>query len=105
MLKQELSKRYGGYLQFTITTSLADVDAARDAVLNMCPGAQATYCLAGTQKFQLPTSDVTVATVFKKMDNVKDKVGVLDWAVSNSSLEDVFIDIAKKGQGNTIGGD
>ena len=35
----------------------------------------------------------------------KVQVGVLDWAVGNASLENVFIDIAKRGQGNKVGGD
>ena len=102
---QELSKRYGGYLSFTITTSLADVAAAKDSVLNMCPAARSTYSLAGTQKFELPTSDITIAQVFRRMEVIKVQVGVLDWAVANASLEDVFIDIAKRGQGNKVGGD
>ena len=53
----------------------------------------------------MPTKDVTLATVFNKMEQIKTQVAVQDWGVANASLEDVFIDIAKKGQGETLGSD
>lgn len=101
---QELSRRYGGYLTFTITTSAERVAAAKDAVMGMCPSARSTYCLAGTQKFEMPTGDITIAAVFNHMESIKAQIEVLDWAVANASLEDVFIDIAKKGQVDAANG-
>eukprot|EP00873_Tetraselmis_striata_P004626 jgi/Tetstr1/424890/TSEL_015385.t1 len=101
---KELSRRYGGYLTFTITTSAERVAAAKDAVMGMCPSARSTYCLAGTQKFEMPTGDITIAAVFNHMESIKAQIEVLDWAVANASLEDVFIDIAKKGQVDAANG-
>ncbi len=93
---QELTSTYGGYLVFTITTPLFQADAAAQAVKEMCPQSLPTYSLAGTQKFEMPSSSITISEVFTKMQAVKEKVEVLDWGVANASLEEVFIKVAKE---------
>jgi hypothetical protein len=91
---QELAARYGGYLVFTITTRPADNEKAKTAVMHMCPEATPTYQVAGTQKFEMPTAAISIADVFLGMQRVKDSVQILDWGVSNASLEDVFVRVA-----------
>jgi len=91
---KELAARYGGYLVFTITTRPADNDKAKTAVMHMCPEATPTYQVAGTQKFEMPTAAISIADVFLGMQRVKDSVQILDWGVSNASLEDVFVRVA-----------
>jgi len=93
---KELTTRYGGYLVFTITTVPSEAAAARDAVLEMCPSAIPTYSLAGTQKFEMPSSSISISDVFSGMDKVREAVDVLDWGVANASLEEVFIKVAKQ---------
>ena len=45
---------------FTVTTPVGpDVEQAAAYVRHLCPSARATYALAGTQKYELPTSEVS----------------------------------------------
>lgn len=66
----------------------------------MCPGARQTYALNGTQKYELPTSEVTLARVFDVMQQPHGELDVVDWGVANATLEEVFIKFCK-GTGNT----
>lgn len=86
--------RFGGYYVFTITTPPHEEQAASQLVRSMCPGARQTYALNGTQKYELPTSEVTLAKVFDTMQRAHD-INVVDWGVANATLEEVFIKFAK----------
>lgn len=57
---KELTARYGGYYVFTLTTPPSQEAAAHDLVLRMSPGARLTYALAGTRKYELPVTEVTL---------------------------------------------
>jgi hypothetical protein len=50
---------------FTITTPPAqqEVEAADRLVRQLSPGARKTYALGGTQKYELPTSEVSLSQV------------------------------------------
>ena len=74
----------------------SEAAAARDAVTEMCPSAIPTYSLAGTQKFEMPSSSISISDVFSGMEKVREAVNVLDWGVANASLEEVFIKVAKQ---------
>lgn len=70
-------------------------ELAAASIYNLCPTARPVYALGGTQKFELPTSDVSLQDVFSHMEDLKNnsKIDVLDWGVSNATLEEVFIKI------------
>lgn len=57
---------HGVQLQvFTITTlpQQSELDAADQLVRRLSPGARRTYALGGTQKYELPTSEVSLSQV------------------------------------------
>ena len=95
---KDLTARFGGYLSFTITTPAHQEALAAGVVKSMAPNARLVYALSGTQKYELPLSEVAVDGVFKKMEEVKlrNEVEVLDWGVSNATLEEVFIKITRE---------
>lgn len=93
---KELTARYGDYFVFTITTAPEDTKCVDEAVHQLCPTATRTYALAGTQRYELPCSDVTLHAVFDAVDDMKKSTTVLDWGVSNATLEEVFIKFAKE---------
>ena len=70
-------------------------EKAAASIYALCPTARPVYALGGTQKFELPTKDVTLQDVFSHMENLKNNstIDVLDWGVSNATLEEVFIKI------------
>lgn len=96
---KELTARYGDYYIFTITTDFeqSNADDITNFVRSMCPTARQTYALAGTHKYELPTTDVTLDTVFDYMHSQSARdLNILDWGISNATLEEVFIKFAKE---------
>lgn len=95
---QDLTSRYGGYLQFSLTTPSGQESKAADSIFSLCPTARPVYSLGGTQKFELPMADVDLESVFDHMSRVETtkEFTVLDWGVSNVTLEEVFIKIARE---------
>jgi len=95
---KDLTARFGGYLSFSITTPVQQEDVARRLVVErMAPGAKLVYSLGGTQKYELPLEEVSVDGVFREMERAKMEgvVEVLDWGVSNATLEECFINICR----------
>lgn len=94
---KDLTARFGGYLSFTVTTPAHQETAAEGVVRSMAPGARLVYSLGGTQKFELPLREIGVEGVFRRMEEVKlrKELDVMDWGVSNATLEEVFIKITK----------
>jgi len=80
---KELTSRYGGFLVLTLTTTALRVAEAEAFVRKMSPGAQRTSALGGTLKFDLPLTEVNLASVFAAVSERKAELGILDWGVSN----------------------
>lgn len=94
---KELTARYGGYLSFSLTTPLHQEATAAGIIKSMVPGAKLVYSLGGTQKYELPLEQITIDDVFRRMEEVKyrKELEILDWGVSNATLEEVFIKITR----------
>ncbi|RMZ55176.1 hypothetical protein APUTEX25_005454, partial [Auxenochlorella protothecoides] len=92
---KDLTTRFGGYYVFTIMTPAEEGESAHRLVLSMSPNARQTYSLAGTRKYELPVSDVTLAGVFEAMTTAAAHLTILDWGIANATLEEVFIKLAK----------
>ena len=82
----------------TVTTQAGvEEDKVKSLVHSMTPNAKLTYALAGTQKFELPTADVSLASIFETIGGAeKNGVSIRDWGISNATLEEVFIAFAKE---------
>lgn len=63
----------------------------REFVAGLSPNAVLTYELGGTLKYELPTSEVTLSSVFAAVNAAKQRLSILDWGVANATLEEVFI--------------
>ncbi|KAG6587528.1 ABC transporter A family member 7, partial [Cucurbita argyrosperma subsp. sororia] len=95
---KELKGRYGGSYVFTMTTSANhDVDV-EDMVKHLSPGASKIYHISGTQKFELPKHEVRIADVFQAVENAKSRFAVFAWGLADTTLEDVFIKVARGAQ-------
>ena len=83
---------------FTITVAPEPEQEARAQALvqQLAPGARLTYALAGTRKYELPCSQVSLSAVFAGVEAATaEGLRVLDWGVANATLEEVFIKFAK----------
>lgn len=93
---KELTSRYGEFLVLTIMTppDAESLQRAEAFVQGLAPSARRTYVVGGTQRFELPMSEVSLSHVFTAMENSKGRLQVLDWGVANATLEEVFIKFA-----------
>ncbi|KMZ69468.1 ABC transporter A family member [Zostera marina] len=93
---KQLRARYGGSYIFTMTTSGTEAEQqVENLVLHLSPNAQKIYQISGTQKFEIPKQDVKISDIFKSVEVAKKKFSIQAWGISDTTLEDVFIKVAK----------
>jgi hypothetical protein len=64
-------------------------------VHQLSPSANKIYHLSGTQKFELPKQEVKIAQVFQAVENAKSRLTIHAWGLVDTTLEDVFIKVAR----------
>ncbi|OMO98253.1 ABC transporter-like protein [Corchorus olitorius] len=99
---KELKARYGGSYIFTMTTSVNHEEEVENMVRHLSPSANKIYQISGTQKFELPKQEVRIADVFQAVENAKTKFTVFAWGLVDTTLEDVFIKVARGAQAFNI---
>lgn len=83
---------------FTMTTSHDNEEEVENLVKCLSPSANKIYQISGTQKFELPKEEVKIADVFQAVDNAKRRFTVYAWGLADTTLEDVFIKVARGAQ-------
>ncbi|XP_077440963.1 ATP-binding cassette, sub-family A (ABC1), member 7 [Vanacampus margaritifer] len=96
---QHLKNRFGdGY---TIILRLADSDFNSDTcpvnnyIKNTCPMIELKECHQNVQQYQLPVHACSLAQVFGVLANYEE-VGISDFSVSKTTLDQVFVNVAKE---------
>ncbi|XP_010915097.1 ABC transporter A family member 7-like isoform X2 [Elaeis guineensis] len=93
---KELKARFGGSRVLTIMTSPSEEEEEIEhLVLRLSPRANKIYHLSGTHKFELPKEDVRIADIFQLVKEAQRKFPVDAWELVDTTLEDVFIKVAK----------
>ncbi|XP_020205731.1 ABC transporter A family member 8 [Cajanus cajan] len=92
---KELKARYGGTYVFTMTTSMNHEKDVENLVQQLSPNANKIYHISGTQKFELPKDEVKIANVFQAVETAKRSFTVSAWGLADTTLEDVFIKVAR----------
>ncbi|KAM0864974.1 hypothetical protein ACQ4PT_043551 [Festuca glaucescens] len=92
---KELKERYGGAYIFTVTTSPEQESEVDQLVRHLSPSANKIYNLSGTQKFELSKQEVRIADVFRAVEVVKSRFSIHAWGLVDTTLEYVFIKVAK----------
>lgn len=95
---KELKGRYGGSYVFTMTTSSDHEQDVEIMVRHLSPQANKIYHISGTQKFELPKHEIRIADVFQAVENAKSRFTVFAWGLADTTLEDVFIKVARGAQ-------
>lgn len=96
---KELTARFGAYYVLTVSCEdAARCDKVAALVTSLASSARITYSLAGTIKFELPISQVSLAKVFEVMTARRNELGVRDWGIANTTLEEAFIKISQGAQ-------
>ncbi|KAG8475743.1 hypothetical protein CXB51_032538 [Gossypium anomalum] len=99
---KELKGRYGGSYIFTITTYSNNEEEVENMVQHLSPNANKIYRISGTQKFEMPKQEVRIADVFQAVENAKSRFTVFAWGLADTTLEDVFIKVARGAQAVNI---
>ncbi|KAF2927371.1 hypothetical protein DAI22_06g200400 [Oryza sativa Japonica Group] len=95
---KELIARYGGYYVLTMTTSPEFEQEVENLARKLSPNARKVYHLSGTQKYELPKQQVRIADVFMAVENFKRRTEVQAWGLADTTMEDVFVKVAKGAQ-------
>ncbi|CAA7031234.1 unnamed protein product [Microthlaspi erraticum] len=95
---KELKGRYGGSYVLTMTTSSENEKNVEKLIQDVSPNAKKIYHIAGTQKFELPKEEVRISEVFQAVEKAKSNFTVFAWGLADTTLEDVFIKVARTGQ-------
>ncbi|CAN6207394.1 unnamed protein product [Urochloa humidicola] len=95
---KELIARYGGYYVLTMTTLPEFEQEVENLVRKLSPSARKVYNLSGTQKYELPKQEVRIADVFMAVESFKKRVEVQAWGLADTTMEDVFVKVAKEAQ-------
>ncbi|KAL3640607.1 Phospholipid-transporting ATPase abca7 [Castilleja foliolosa] len=98
---KELKARYGGSYVFTMTTSANHEEEVENLVQNLSSNATKIYQISGTQKFELPKQEIRISDVFQAVENAKSRFTVQAWGLADTTLEDVFIKVARGAQAFT----
>jgi len=91
----DLKKRFGeGYkLSVQVARGMSD-QPAHEFIKKLIPEAILLNELAGTRNYEVSKEHVTLEAVFKAMEENKDKLNITDWAITNTTLEEVFLKIS-----------
>ena len=81
-----------------MTTSLDHEKDVENLVQQLSPSANKVYHISGTQKFELPKDEVRIANVFRAVETAKRNFTVSAWGLADTTLEDVFIKVAREAQ-------
>nr|CAB3482864.1 unnamed protein product [Digitaria exilis] len=99
---KELKARYGGTYVLTMTTSSENEQEVEQLVHRLSPNASRIYHISGTQKFELPKQELRIADVFHAVESAKSRFSIYAWGLVDTTLEDVFIKVAKGAQAFSV---
>jgi len=93
---QYLKSKYGKGYRLSITTSPEREQNVRDFVREILPDAVLLNSLAGTQNFEIPRNNVRLSELFEIIERESKTLNILDWGISNTTLEEVFLHIVER---------
>eukprot|EP01112_Ceratiomyxa_fruticulosa_P002105 TRINITY_DN1223_c0_g1_i2.p1 TRINITY_DN1223_c0_g1~~TRINITY_DN1223_c0_g1_i2.p1 ORF type:complete len:847 (-),score=170.51 TRINITY_DN1223_c0_g1_i2:138-2678(-) len=101
----ELKNRYGAGYSLTITgnapvssssSSLQpESDAINEFIQELIPGSILVNSLAGTRSFAVPRAAVKLSVLFRRIEESKIQLGITDWGITLSNLEEVLLQTCK----------
>jgi hypothetical protein len=86
----------------TITSPSNQDEEIEKMVRQLFPRMKKTYHISGTQKFEMPKKGVKISSVFDLMERAKKKWDITAWALADTTLEDVFIKVARQANASVI---
>lgn len=94
-----LKNNYG--LGYTLSINMGRMyeQSAKDFISRSFPHAKLVFEFAQTATYQIPREHLSIPTLFRTMPRKDDEdaavIGIIDWGVSQTTLEDVFLALTK----------
>lgn len=92
---QHLKSRFGRGYTLILKTE-GDVNAVQTFVMSTFPGAQMLEAHLGTLHFQVYDDNMNWSRIFGTLEESKERLKITDYSVSQTPLEQVFINFAKE---------
>jgi len=93
---QHLKNKYGSGYRLAIKAAIRQTDQISEFVTNLYPSAKFLNEMAGTINFEIPQKDVQLVQIFQSIESHKATLGINDYSVSQTSLEQVFLRFAQE---------
>jgi ABC-type multidrug transport system ATPase subunit len=92
-----LKSRFGGgyhlYLNAVRYSTKAELKTLKQFIQLHLPQAHLASEFNGSLTYQVPKSSCKISWIFQLLEDSKEELGVADWGISQSSLEDVFMQV------------
>lgn len=88
---QHLKSRYGQGYMMEINCRETSLRKVQHFIEKTYPGCTLDELHAGRMKYRLPIQGVTLSNVFMTMEANKSKMQIVDYSISQCSLESIFI--------------
>lgn len=92
---EELKLRLGMGHHLNVSLPENKIGELHDAILEVSEDAKIDTQLAGNVEYVLPKS-VPLSSIFSFVESHRGALRIKDWAISQSTLEDVFLSVTKK---------
>jgi ABC-type multidrug transport system ATPase subunit len=93
-----LKNKYGNGYKIEIRFVKEALETANTFVMNIIPKATVLSTTKDTRVYQVLKTDVVLSEVFRAMQDRNDSIGILDYGVRQTSLEEVFLKIARESE-------
>jgi len=90
----DLKARYGKGFKLTLTTPPEKLDGLMELIRETIPDAEPiNEPLAGTVSYAVAKESISIGRLFAFVEKNKKKFKILDWGISNTTLEEIFLRI------------
>jgi len=90
-----LKNKYGQGFTIKFNISGYKEDTAQSLISSILPTATLIEAIGGSLTYQVARKDLIVSKLFATMMLTSENSGILDWGISQTTLEDVFLNIVK----------
>ncbi|PRP80817.1 ABC transporter A family member 2 isoform 2 [Planoprotostelium fungivorum] len=90
-----LKGRYGEGFKLSFQVKRGEDDLVADGFIRqMIPQVILINELAGTRNYEVPRTAIQLSEIFSQMESNKERLNITDWAITNTTLEEVFLKIS-----------
>ncbi|EGG14460.1 hypothetical protein DFA_12232 [Cavenderia fasciculata] len=89
----ELISRFGKGYKVSLTIQGGREEDTQKFVRELLPSATLLNSLAGTYNYEVPSNSIDLASLFRQFEDNRERLGITDWGVANSTLEEVFVKV------------